>query len=233
MKKTILSLFAFLALGTTFSAIAQEIDDENMYMNWSYASGIDTPKPQSDKETVTQVDTTQTTAGGYTYDNYYSATQTVQPTYQQPMMQQGMMMAPQQPVFTQISAAQAQTNGQVQYVNNPVKVQYPITRQYPVSVQYPVTVQRDITVQRPVVMQQPIVVQRPVVMQQPVMVQHQPTMVQQQPIYMQQQPTFVQQQPVIVQAPGTTPLQPMQAYSVTGIAVQSTATYPDVYSIGN
>lgn len=257
MKKQFLWLMTFALLGTSVPAFAQSMEEDDTYMNWSYASGIDKPRPQVTDTTI-QSDASQVTSGGYTYDNYYSQMQTTNAgmmntanvqmmggtmgmntggmgTMGTNTMGMGTMGAPMMagPVLTQISPAQAQAGASVQYVNSPVKVQYPITKQFPVSVQYPVTVQRDITVNRPVVMQQPVVVQRPVVMQQPVMVQHQPMMVQQQPIYMQQQPTYVQQQPVVVQADTGASLQSMPAYSVTGFTVQSTETYPAAYAVGN
>lgn len=256
MKKQFLSLCVLVMMGTALPVAAQSYEEEDMYMNWSYASGVDKPRPQA-TDTTLQSGASQGAGGNYTYDNYYSQMQTsttdmntqmmggIQGGMENQMMMGGMQMmdtnqmmggAPMMagPVLTQITPAQAQAGATVQYVNTPVKVQYPITKQFPVSVQYPVTVQRDITVNRPVVMQQPVVVQRPVVMQQPVMVQHQPMMVQQQPIYMQQQPTYVQQQPVVVQAgSGGVALQSMPAYSVTGYAIQSSETYPAAYAVSN
>lgn len=263
MKKQFLSLCVLVMMGATLPVFAQSYEDEDIYMNWSYASGVDKPRPQA-TDTTLQNGVSQGAGGNYTYDNYYSQMQTTttdmntqmmggtQGGMENQMIMGGMQMmganqmamgnpqmmggAPMMagPVLTQITPAQAQAGASVQYVNTPVKVQYPITKQFPVSVQYPVTVQRDITVNRPVVMQQPVVVQRPVVMQQPVMVQHQPMMVQQQPIYMQQQPTYVQQQPVVVQAGnGGAALQSMPAYSVTGYAIQSSETYPAAYAVSN
>ncbi|MGN1063687.1 MAG: hypothetical protein ACI4QM_05140, partial [Alphaproteobacteria bacterium] len=157
-----------------------------------------------------------------------------------------------QPVYRSVPISTIQTPAQVQYVNNPIKVQYPITKQYPISVQYPVTIQKDVTVRRPVIVQQPIVVQRPIVMQQPVMVQQQPTFVQKQPVMVQQQPTFVQKQPIIVPVkvaaytmPRPAAQQPcanVRTYpfsgttvtttGVTGTAVQASFTYPAGMPVG-
>lgn len=297
MNKTTLSFIMVLGLCTGFATTVMASEDDT-YMDWSYASGLE-PKPRPSEmvqETVVEENTPDSAdvdelvdaqsngdwqyAADASFSQYgnrqvsdstqttqYTSTQLIDIQAQNGMYQnataqgnmQGGMGAGQngaaggagiasiqaaQPMYRQVPMSAIQTPAQVQYVTNPIKVQYPVMKQYPISVQYPVTIQKDITVQRPVVVQQPIVVQRPIVMQQPVMVKQQPVMVHQQPVMVQQQPTIVQKQPIVVpvktvaQMPcaAQTPCGNVRTFpfsgttvtttGITGTAVQSSFTYP-------